>query len=178
MVQLFYAVQSVAHKCAARPPHQGFSVGRRRTSGASSGWAETTAYTLSAGQPSHSGLARRIRMRSHSAPNCGRWMHSRSRLLPKRTVATRLRDPLSVPGYAGYPPDNRMKAPVRWEHSRRGHVMPSEFIPGHRGNRPHPPWAAGVGGSLPPSNRVGQLKRPLYHDNDVREPLDEAAPGS
>src|SRR5215207_10738222 len=43
MVRLFYAVRSLARKCAARPPHHGFGVGRRRTSGAGSGWAETTA---------------------------------------------------------------------------------------------------------------------------------------
>ncbi len=35
--------------------------------------------------------AKRIRTRAHNTPNCDRWMHSHSRLLPKRTAATRLR---------------------------------------------------------------------------------------
>src|SRR5215212_9647904 len=71
----------------------------------------------------------------------------------------RLRGPLSAPGDARYPHD-----------SRNG----GSGVVGTPETRPHRPHrGAGVGGSLPPSNRVGRTKRPLYHDNDVREPVDE-----
>src|SRR5919107_1997797 len=101
LIRLFYAVQSVAHKCAARPPHQGFGVGRRRSSGEV--WlGGDHHYTLSAAQPSHSDRPGGSGCVLIAFPPAVGGCTATRDYCRRERLAIKLRGPLSVPGYARY----------------------------------------------------------------------------